>query len=90
MAGNVNEWVLDDFVAENQPVDIELLPRRKNAGVDEKRVTTSKVIKGGGYLDAPYFLTLGSRRAMAPTEQRADLGFRIVMTISSSSGSNAY
>jgi formylglycine-generating enzyme len=91
MGGNVNEWVLDDYIADEVTEDLSNKPRwYKDDDARGIIKVPSKVIKGGSYLDAPYYLTLGSRRPMEPKEQRPDLGFRIIVTIANLNPPKAY
>lgn len=80
MAGNVNEWLLDSYRFEsvfNEDFDL-IKPKPR---VAETNGSQQMVVKGGGFMDQPYFLTISSRRGMPINTQQPDLGFRIAITI---------
>lgn len=74
LAGNVAEWVwdwYDDRFYEKSRVDN---PVNTDPHIDEY-----KVIRGGSYLDGPYFMRAASRNFRAQNTRHPKIGFRCVM-----------
>ncbi len=80
MAGNVNEWVLNQyqqFPDENQRKDLspEAFPMfGMTSLVNEK----SRIIKGGSWEDDPYWLIPATRRHFQQDQASTTIGFRTV------------
>lgn len=97
MAGNVNEWVMDVFRPfSDEPDDMNplflrdtLKSSRKPVFRDEKTkgdTSLQRVIRGGSFMDMPYYLVNAARRGQDATTGRVDTGFRIAMTLLETGG----
>jgi sulfatase modifying factor 1 len=82
MSGNVNEWVLDVYRKNDNHYDFkrDISPEYRQYDPEKENAKDSHVIKGGGFLDTPYYLLVSSRRELDPTKGKCDVGFRICMT----------
>jgi formylglycine-generating enzyme required for sulfatase activity len=69
MAGNVAEWVSDWYAANYYSVSPADNPPGPDSG-------TSKVIRGGSFLEVDYFLEVTSRQSASPGAFSESLGFR--------------
>lgn len=85
MSGNVNEWVMDVYRERTYYFSNDLSPAwQRSRFVEYDSVKTEnldkRVIKGGGFLDIPYYLMVSSRRKLDVMQGRCDVGFRVCMT----------
>jgi formylglycine-generating enzyme required for sulfatase activity len=86
MAGNVSEWVLDDFNPASVPVVWDLNPQYIDKRTDptssqyDPNVLPKKVIRGGSWKDVAYYLETGTRTYEYKDSARAYIGFRNAMT----------
>jgi sulfatase modifying factor 1 len=90
MSGNVNEWVADIYRPLNSVDMDDFNPYRGNNTLDgddpevasyESGVNTlisnkSRVYKGGGWKDRPYWLNPGTRRYLDQDKSSNTIGFR--------------
>ena len=86
MAGNVSEWVLDDFSPVSVPTVWDLNPQFIDPRTDpddpkyDPNVLPKKVIRGGSWKDVAYYLETGTRTYEFKDSTRAYIGFRNAMT----------
>ena len=86
MAGNVSEWVLDDFSAVSVPTVWDLNPQfidprtDPNSSKYDPNIFPKKVIRGGSWKDVAYYLETGTRTYEYKDSTRAYIGFRNAMT----------
>jgi len=71
MAGNAAEWCADRYDEHYYAKS----PKRNPAGTDSG---VSRVIRGGGWFDLPYFVRSASRSNKNPLEMDSRIGFRCV------------
>ncbi len=97
MAGNVNEWVYDEYVPFSFEGDVEedtkddgfLTADANNynkAGFSTFGGGHNRIYKGGSWNDIAYWLAPGTRRYIAQDSSTATIGFRCAMTYGASSG----
>lgn len=71
LAGNAAEWVNDAYSAYYDENDT-----RDPAGPPPGASAAERVVRGGSYLSPAVYLRGATRRAVGPTEQSAEIGFR--------------
>ncbi|MCH7402553.1 gliding motility lipoprotein GldK [Belliella kenyensis] len=81
MAGNVSEWVLDDYSEVGTALTWDLDPVYKKEG--ESR----KVVRGGSWKDIAHYLETSTRTYEYQDVKTAHIGFRTTMTFIGRSGS---
>ena len=86
MAGNVSEWCLDayekDFymrLPRENPLAGEMTLREVSANY--LNVTSSRVLRGGGWFNTAQFLRVASRFRDAPTRMNGYIGFRCARAV---------
>jgi formylglycine-generating enzyme required for sulfatase activity len=94
ISGNVNEWVADIYRPMNSIDMDDFNPYRGNNTIDgdnpeiasyETGNTTlisdkSRVYKGGGWKDRPYWLNPGTRRYLDQDKSNSNIGFRCAVS----------
>jgi len=87
MAGNVSEWVLDDFNPASVPTVWDLNPQYIDPQTDPEdkkhfvaNKPSKKVIRGGSWKDVAYYLETGTRTYEYRDSTRAYIGFRCALT----------
>ena len=91
MAGNVNEWVYDEYEAiafegnaEEEEKDDGFLTSDGNnynkAGFNSFQGTKNRIYKGGSWNDVAYWLAPGTRRYLSQDSATAWIGFRCAMS----------
>jgi sulfatase modifying factor 1 len=99
MAGNVNEWVYDEFESiafEGDPEEVieedGFLTDDENgynkAGFSSFEGGRDRIYKGGSWNDVAYWLSPGTRRYIAQDSATATIGFRCAMSYGAPSDSS--
>lgn len=81
MAGNVNEWVFDQYATRGNINKIDSLDVLDFFLPDYHKSQDSRVYKGGSWKDPIYWLHPASRRYLDRTKSANDIGFRCAMSI---------
>jgi len=93
MAGNVSEWTSDNYATIRDPhqsfmdkfEDGEKINpaflRRINALVPAERFSDYKIIKGGSWVDGPFYMQAGVAKIQAPNKATCTTGFRSALVI---------
>ncbi|MCS6823403.1 MAG: gliding motility lipoprotein GldJ [Cytophagaceae bacterium] len=92
MAGNVNEWVYDEYVPfsfEGEKIEdneeeegfLAGTQRYNKAGFSVVSNAVMRVYKGGSWQDVAYWLSPGTRRYLAQDSSTATIGLRCAMSI---------
>ncbi len=81
MAGNVNEWVFDQYITRANLNKIDSVDVMDVFLPEYHKVADSRVYKGGSWKDAAFWLHPSSRRALDRTASTNDIGFRCAMSI---------
>ncbi len=82
MAGNVNEWVLDKYVARSGKNKIDSVDVLDVFLPKYHKTPDSRVYKGGSWKDPIYWLHPASRRYLDRSKSANDIGFRCVTNFS--------
>jgi formylglycine-generating enzyme len=81
MAGNVNEWVFDQYTTRG---NLNKIPSEDALDIflpDYHKSEDSRVYKGGSWKDPVYWLHPASRRYLDRNKSANDIGFRCVMSM---------
>jgi len=81
MAGNVNEWVFDQYTTRGNLNRIDSVDVLDTFLPEYHKSTDSRVYKGGSWKDPVYWLHPASRRYLDRNKSANDIGFRCAMSI---------
>lgn len=81
MAGNVNEWVADQYIGRGNINKIDSVEVLDAFLPDYHRYNDSRVYKGGSWKDPVYWLHPASRRYLDKSASANDIGFRCAMSM---------
>jgi formylglycine-generating enzyme required for sulfatase activity len=81
MAGNVNEWVTDQYISRGNINKIDSVEVLDAFLPDYHRYNDSRVYKGGSWKDPVYWLHPASRRYLDKSASANDIGFRCAMSM---------
>ena len=81
MAGNVNEWVYDQFTTRGNLNRIDSVDVLDTFLPDYHRIPNARIYKGGSWKDAQYWLHPSARRYHDPRKSANNVGFRCAMSV---------
>lgn len=81
MAGNVNEWVYDQFTTRGNLNRIDSVDVLDTFLPEYHRIPNARVYKGGSWSDARYWLHPSARRYHDPRKSSNNIGFRCAMSV---------
>ena len=89
MSGNVAEWTIDDF-----SIDYDRLKKAREKFADNAEIVEQftpqfqegtyegyKIIKGGSWVDEPFYMQIGVVKIQHPRKASSTVGFRPVMRV---------
>lgn len=93
MAGNVAEWVFDDFAENATSFNHDMNPlinRRKQTDENATATMRRKVIRGGSWKDIAYYIQTGTRHWEYQDTSKSYIGFRSALTFLGRSANDSY
>lgn len=81
MAGNVNEWVFDQYTTRGNLNRIDSIDVLDTFLPEYHKSNDSRVYKGGSWSDPIFWLNPASRRCLDRNKSANDIGFRCAMSI---------